>query len=83
MGILGRVLFQKAKVFAIAKEKGYANRAQVAKALIKWAVKDSGVHTIMLGVSSPEQLTENLTALKDLNYDGEESRIIEALSEES
>ena len=83
LGILGRVLFQKAKVFAIAKEKGYANRAQVARALIKWAVKDSGIHTIVLGVSSPEQLTENLAALKDLNYDDEESRIIEALSEES
>ncbi len=54
------------KVFAVAEEKGYTDKAQIAKALVKWAVKDSGVHAIVMGVSSPEQLTENLTALEDL-----------------
>ncbi len=79
MGILGRVLFQKAKVFAVAEEKGYTDKAQIAKALVKWAVKDSGVHAIVMGVSSPEQLAENLTALEDLNYAQDESRIIDML----
>ena len=79
MGVLGRVLFQKAKVFSVAEERGHGNRADVARALIKWAVKESRVHGIMLGVSSPEQLTENLSALEDPEYTEKETQLIQAL----
>jgi aryl-alcohol dehydrogenase-like predicted oxidoreductase len=79
MGVLGRILFQKAKVFAIAEKEGYTDKAQVAKALIKWAIIDSGVHTIVMGVSSAAQLTGNLTALEDLNYTPDERMIIDRL----
>ena len=54
------------------------NRGQsLAQMAIAWLLKDPRITTVLVGVSKPEQLAENVNAVKNLNFSSEELKKIE------
>lgn len=54
------------------------NRGQsLAQMAIAWLLKDSRITTVLVGVSKPEQLAENVEAIKNLSFSTEELKKIE------
>jgi L-glyceraldehyde 3-phosphate reductase len=46
---------------------------------IAWLLKDPRITTVLVGVSKPEQLAENVEAVKNLNFSSEELEKIELI----
>jgi L-glyceraldehyde 3-phosphate reductase len=56
------------------------NRGQsLAQMAIAWLLKDQRITTVLVGVSKPEQLAENVEAVKNLNFSSEELEKIELI----
>jgi L-glyceraldehyde 3-phosphate reductase len=56
------------------------NRGQsLAQMAIAWLLKDPRITTVLVGVSKPEQLAENVEAVKNLNFSSEELEKIELI----
>ncbi|MCH6233594.1 L-glyceraldehyde 3-phosphate reductase [Cognataquiflexum rubidum] len=54
------------------------NRGQsLAQMAIAWLLKDPRITTVLVGVSKPEQLAENVDSVKNLNFSSEELKKIE------
>jgi L-glyceraldehyde 3-phosphate reductase len=49
----------------------------LAQMAIAWLLKDPRITTVLVGVSKPEQLAENVNAVKNLNFSPEELKKIE------
>lgn len=49
----------------------------LAQMAIAWLLKDSRITTVLVGVSKPEQLAENVEAVKNLSFSSEEFKKIE------
>jgi len=62
------------------KERAYFNQSRdqsLAQMVIAWLLKDDRVTSVLVGVSSKEQLANNLTALTNLHFSKEELEEIE------
>jgi L-glyceraldehyde 3-phosphate reductase len=60
-----------------------AKRGQsLAQMAIAWLLKDPRVTSVLVGVSSVEQLDDNLKTLKNLIFSGEELEKIESILNE-
>ena len=56
------------------------NRGQsLAQMAIAWLLKDPRITTVLVGVSKPEQLAENVEAVKNLTFSKEELAKIESI----
>ncbi|MCR9015811.1 L-glyceraldehyde 3-phosphate reductase [Aquiflexum gelatinilyticum] len=56
------------------------NRGQsLAQMAIAWLLKDPRITTVLVGVSKPEQLAENVEAVKNLHFSSEELEKIELI----
>jgi L-glyceraldehyde 3-phosphate reductase len=56
------------------------NRGQsLAQMAIAWLLKDQRITTVLVGVSKPEQLAENIEAIKNLSFSEEELAKIESI----
>jgi len=56
------------------------NRGQsLAQMAIAWLLKDPRITTVLVGVSKPEQLAENVEAVKNINFSSEELKKIEVI----
>lgn len=56
------------------------NRGQsLAQMAIAWLLKDQRITTVLVGISKPEQLAENVEAVKNLNFSSEELEKIELI----
>jgi L-glyceraldehyde 3-phosphate reductase len=60
---------------AIAKRRNQS----LAQMALSWLLKDKRITTVLIGVSSVEQLHNNLASLKNLDYSAEELQEIEAI----
>jgi L-glyceraldehyde 3-phosphate reductase len=61
-----------------------ANREQsLAQMSVAWLLKDSRVTSVLVGVSSVEQLDDNLTSLKNLSFSVEELKKIDSILNEN
>ncbi|UOB19304.1 L-glyceraldehyde 3-phosphate reductase [Abyssalbus ytuae] len=63
------------KLNAIAEERGQS----LAQMAIAWILKDERVTTVLVGVSKPEQLTDNVNTLKNLTFTENELKEIEKI----
>jgi L-glyceraldehyde 3-phosphate reductase len=56
------------------------NRGQsLAQMAIAWLLKDERITTVLVGVSKPEQLADNVNAVKNLNFTESELKEIEEI----
>ncbi len=56
------------------------NRGQsLAQMAIAWLLKDERITTVLVGVSKPEQLEDNVNAVKNLNFSDQELQEIERI----
>jgi len=62
----------------IAKSRGQS----LAQMALAWVLRDSRVTTTLLGASSPEQLKENVGALKNLKFSADELKSIDQHAKE-
>jgi L-glyceraldehyde 3-phosphate reductase len=62
----------------IAKSRGQS----LAQMALAWVLKDPRVTTTLLGASSPEQLKENVGALKNLKFSADELKAIDQHAKE-
>jgi len=60
---------------AIAEERGQ----KLAHMALAWLLKDERVTSVLIGASKPEQVTDSLQSLKNINFSKEELLAIEAL----
>jgi aryl-alcohol dehydrogenase-like predicted oxidoreductase len=79
MAILGREIFRKGQLFKMADEAHLSDYNAVARAAIKWTLQNSSISSIVLGVSSAEQLEENLSTLANLELTPQDHQIITAI----
>ncbi len=63
------------KLNAIAERRGQS----LAQMAVAWLLKDERVTSVLVGVSRPEQLLDNIGALEKLEFSGEELREIEKI----
>ncbi|MGN0372633.1 MAG: aldo/keto reductase [Enterocloster sp.] len=57
-----------------------AGRGQsLAQMALAWVLRRREVTSVLIGASSPEQLTDNVRALKKLSFDGEELKAIDRI----
>lgn len=61
------------KLHEVATKRGQS----LAQMALTWLLKDKRVTTVLIGVSSVEQLDDNLACLKNLDYSSEELAVIE------
>ena len=80
MGILTREAFMKAKLFRYAENVSEADRGFVAKAGIKWVLRNPAVSCVVVGVASPEQLEENCSCLESLELTTAESELFQSIT---
>jgi L-glyceraldehyde 3-phosphate reductase len=59
----------------IAKKRGQS----LAQMAIAWLLKDDRITTVLVGVSKPEQLADNVKALDNIQFTKEELDAIEAI----
>ena len=62
----------------IAKGRGQS----LAQMALAWVLRDPRVSTTLIGASSPEQIRENVGALKNMTFSTEELAMIDALAKE-
>jgi aryl-alcohol dehydrogenase-like predicted oxidoreductase len=79
MAILTREVFRKGQLFRMAAEAGIFDRGAVARAAIKWVLQNDDVSSAVLGVSSVEQLEEDIAVLDEAAMTGEDQAIIVAI----
>lgn len=59
----------------IALERGQT----LAQLALSWILKDPRITTVLIGASRPEQLTDSLKCLENLNFSGDELQSIEVI----
>ncbi len=79
MGFIGREVFMKGQLFKMSAQAGLSDKDEVARAAIKWNLRQSGVTSAVVGVSDVAQLNNALDALEDLNLSAREATIIEKI----
>jgi L-glyceraldehyde 3-phosphate reductase len=60
-------------------EIAQARGQSLAQMAISWLLKDKGVTSVLVGVSSVEQLHNNLASLQKLSFDNEELARIDGI----
>ena len=73
--LLGRIR----RLDAIAKERGQS----LAQLALAWALRDPRMTSLVIGASRVEQLHDNLAALENLEFDGDELARIDEHAEEA
>lgn len=63
------------KLNVLAKERGQ----KLAHMALAWLYRDSRVTSVLIGSSKPEQITDSLEALKNINFTSEELTRIDAI----
>ena len=80
MAIFTREAFMKARLFRFAENAGITDRGLVARASIKWILSNDRITAAVIGVSTPEQLEENVSAAES-SLTEEEAEVISAIQE--
>lgn len=70
-------LEQIQKLNSLAEQRGQT----LAQMALSWALKDDEVCSVIIGASRPEQITENITAIKQTEFCEEETALIDEISE--
>ena len=73
-----RVLFKKGRVFTLAEEAGITDKNLVARTIIKWVLSHN-VTSAIIGVSSVDQLMNNVNIVENINMTEEEKNVIAIL----
>ncbi len=76
MGFIGREVWMKGQLFKMAEQAGLTDFDEVARATVKWNLRQSGVTAAVVGVSSVAQLDNALAALENLELSESEAAII-------
>jgi len=79
MGVLCREIFRKGMIFAMAEEAGIFDRTAIARTCIKWALQNADVSSVVLGVSTAEQLEENVAVLDEMGMTAKDRDIVTAI----
>ncbi|MDB5083794.1 MAG: NADP-dependent oxidoreductase domain [Bacilli bacterium] len=79
MAIITRELFMKGKLFQMAEEAGIPDRNLVAKAGMKWTLRDPRISSAVIGVANAEQLQMNLRVLEDLTINKQEQHVLDQI----
>ena len=69
-------LDQIKRLNALANERGQS----LAQMALSWILHDSKVASVLIGASKPEQILDNIGALKNTTFTGEELKIIDDIS---
>ena len=69
------VLDKVRKLNTIAEKRGQS----LAQMAIAWLLKDNRITTVLVGVSRPEQLVDNVNTIKNLNFSESELKEIETI----
>ena len=69
------VLDKVRKLNTIAEKRGQS----LAQMAIAWLLKDDRITTVLVGVSRPEQLVDNVNTIKNLNFSESELKEIETI----
>lgn len=69
-------LEQIRKLDAMAKQRGQT----LAEMALAWLLKEDAVTSVLIGVSKPEQILDNIKALKNTEFTEEEKRQIDEIS---
>ena len=69
-------LLKVKKLNAVAKERGQT----LAQMALAWILRDGIVTSALVGVSKPEQLLDNLKAIKNVNFTCEELLVIDEIA---
>ena len=73
--ITQEVLDKVRKLNTIAEKRGQS----LAQMAIAWLLKDNRITTVLVGVSRPEQLVDNVNTIKNLNFSESELKEIETI----
>ncbi len=79
MGILTREILRKGQIFEMAEQAGIVDRGAIAHAAIKWAIQNVDINSVVLGISSVEQLEDNVTVLDQVALTDDDQSIITAI----
>lgn len=77
------VTAQKVSKARKLNEIAAGRKQSLAQMAVAWLLKDKRVTSVLVGVSSVEQLQDNLKSLDNLNFSGEELKIIESILNEN
>lgn len=67
------------KLNEIAESRGQS----LAQMALAWCLRDQRITSVLIGASSPKQITENVSALNNLNFTAEELKVIDTYAVES
>ena len=79
MAVLGREMFMKAQLFAMAEQAGVADRSAVARMALKWALAEGQLTAVMVGVADIAQLENALSVVGDLELSSQEQDMLERI----
>jgi len=79
LGVITREAFMKGALFKMGDEVGFTDRNKLAQIALKWNLSNEQVTTVVVGADDPDQLTNVLLVLDDLELDDKERDIVEKI----
>jgi aryl-alcohol dehydrogenase-like predicted oxidoreductase len=79
MSIFLREAFLKARLFTLGEAAGITDRSGLARAAVRWLLAQEVAISLVLGVASPELLTENLKAAQEPELTDEDMAVLDTL----
>ncbi|MGE5527936.1 MAG: aldo/keto reductase [Patescibacteria group bacterium] len=79
MAVFAREVFAKGRLFALGEEAGIADRAALARAVLRWVLALGVTTSVVLGVAKAAYLAENLAAAESPGLTADDRAILDRL----